>query len=209
MNQTTLASMSRAELESTAEDYDIDHTGVGDDALRSAILEAEAGVDTSAEDARDLAVHLTSLPKSGKDGFCPHCGKDTYDGNERRVTEFSELSPGSQRDTELQYTCNSCAGEWGPVVEKPKRERAPSGTSNGLKIEKDREERNGVKRPSIGGKCRGVWDMLDALAGDDLTLLNVTAKDARAKAAELGYDKTTTMVQFYRWRKFNGIKGGQ
>lgn len=207
MNQTTLASMDRAELESTAEDYDIDHTGMEDDALRSAILEAEAGVDTSAEDARDLAVHLTSLPKSGKDGFCPHCGKDTYDGNERRVTEFSELSPGSQRDTELQYTCNSCAGEWGPVVDKPKRERAPSGTSNGLKIEKDREERNGVKRPSAGGKCRGVWDMLDrmtAKAGSP-----PPAKYARLEASAQGFDKTTTMVQFYRWRKFNGIKGGQ
>ena len=31
----------------------------------------------------------------------------------------------------------------------------------GLKIEKNREEQNGIKRPSVGGKCRAIWDALD------------------------------------------------
>jgi hypothetical protein len=150
-----------------------------------------------------LQVHNTALPKSGLDGKCPHCGTSTRDGSEHRVTEFHELSPGSQNSTTQQFTCNQCAGEWGPVVDKPKRARAPSGSSNGLKIEKDRETRNGVTRPSIGGKCRRVWDMLDELG------LDTTAKQARTRAAELGLDKTTCMVQFYRWRKFNGIEGRQ
>lgn len=201
MNQATLSTMDRAQLESSAEDYDIDHKGMDDDALRQAILDAENSIDTSAEDAHELAVHIQSLPKNGRDGRCPHCDTSTLMGDASRVTEFHELSPGSQRDTDHQFTCNSCAGEWGPLVDKPKRERAPSGSSNGLKIEKDRQQSNGVTRPSIGGKCRAVWDMLDEL-GDD-----VTAKQARTKAAELGFDKTTTMVQFYRWRKFNGIAG--
>jgi hypothetical protein len=150
-----------------------------------------------------LQVHNIALPKAGLDGKCPHCGKSTADGDSRRVTEFSEMSPGSQNSTTQQFTCNVCAGEWGPVVDKPKRARAPSGSSNGLKIEANRETRNGVTRPSIGGKCRGVWDMLDEIG------LGATAKDARARAAELGFDKTTCMVQFYRWRKFNGIEGRQ
>lgn len=81
--------------------------------------------------------------------------------------------------------------------------RASSGSSNGLKIEQNRATQNGVTRPSTGGKCRAVWDMLDAIGND------ATAKQAREKAAELGLDKTTTMVQFYRWRKFNGIEGRQ
>jgi hypothetical protein len=150
-----------------------------------------------------ITVHNVALPKSGLEGNCPHCGKSTRDGHETRVTEFSELSPGSQNSTTQQFTCNQCAGEWGPVVDKPKRARAPSGSSNGLKIETNRPEQNGVKRPSAGGKCRGVWDMLDAIGP------NATAKEARARATELGFDKTTTMVQFYRWRKFNGIEGRQ
>lgn len=76
-----------------------------------------------------------------------------------------------------------------------------SGTRKGVSIEKDRDERNGVKRPSKGGVCRQVWDMLDAIGK------KATAKEARAKGAELGLNKTTTMVQFYQWRKFNGITG--
>ncbi len=142
-----------------------------------------------------------SLPKSGQEGNCPHCGKSTRGGD--NVTEFAEMSPGSQRDTDHQFTCNQCAGEWGPKVDKPKTARAKSGSSNGLKIEKDREARNGVSRPSAGGKCRGIWDELDAMGVD------VAAKDARAKLVPQGYDKTTVMVQFYRWRKFNGIEGRQ
>lgn len=234
MTENTLATMDRATLESTAEDYDIDHSGMSDDAVRQAIIAAENSVDTSEEDefeagmaqeraAREavrlqaeghineadhpmlagsaIQVHNVELPKSGLDGKCPHCQRSTRDGD--RVTEFHEMSPGSQNSTTQLYTCNECAGEWGPVVDKPKKARAPSGSSNGLKIEKDREQRNGVTRPSIGGKCRGVWDMLDAIG------TNATAKEARTKAAELGYDKTTTMVQFYRWRKFNGIEGRQ
>jgi hypothetical protein len=236
MNQATLSTMDRTQLEDAAGDYDIDPTGMDDAQLRQAILDAENSVDTSGEDefeagmtqeraqreAASLAaeghineadhpmlagaqiqVHNVALPKSGLDGKCPHCQRNTRDGHSDRVTEFAEMSPGSQNSTTQQFTCNDCAGEWGPVVDKPKKARAPSGSSNGLKIERDRETRNGVTRPSAGGKCRGVWDMLDAIGTD------ATAKEARTKAAELGFDKTTTMVQFYRWRKFNGIEGRQ
>ena len=143
------------------------------------------------------------LPKSGRDGECPHCGVSTWKGDSERVTEFHELSPGSQRDTDQEYTCNECAGEWGPIVERPKTTRRPSGSSNGLKIEQDRESRNGVTRPSIGGKCRAVWDGLDTEGTD------TTAKRARELADANGWDRTTTMVQFYKWRKFNGITGRQ
>lgn len=149
-----------------------------------------------------LQVHNTALPKAGNDnGKCPHCDKSTRDGD--NVTDYSEMSPGSQNSTTQQFTCNDCAGEWGPVVDKPKKARAPSGSSNGLKIEKDREQRNGVTRPSAGGKCRGIWDMLDGIG------TGATAKEARETGLPKGFDKTTIMVQFYRWRKFNGIEGRQ
>lgn len=204
--------MSPAELRAECSDYEIaDFLNMDDAQMRTALraADAELGGAISAEDQYEQAgsgqiqVHNEALPKSGLDGKCPHCGTSTRDGSERRVTEFHELSPGSQNSTTQQFTCNECAGEWGPVVEKPKRARAPSGSSNGLKIEQNRETRNGVTRPSIGGKCRRVWDMLDEIG------LDATAKQARARAAELGLDKTTCMVQFYRWRKFNGIEGRQ
>jgi hypothetical protein len=155
--------------------------------------------------AAAIVLHNVDLPKAGREtednkGVCPHCLKPTRNGKD--VTEFSEMSPSAQNTTNQQFTCNKCCGEWGPVVDKPKRARAPSGTSNGLKIEQNRETRNGVTRPSAGGKCRGVWDMLDAIGTD------ATAKQAR-EAAQGKFDKTTTMVQFYRWRKFHGIEGRQ
>lgn len=177
--------------------------GVEEELAQRKAIAAQADAEAEAQHpmmrSQALERHNTDLPKLGRDGKCPHCGihLDSYG-----VTEFHEMSPGSQRDTDQQFTCNECAGEWGPVVNKPKTARKPSGSSNGLKIESNRETRNGVTRPSIGGKCRGVWDMLDALG------LDVTAKEAKA-AAEGKFDKTTTMVQFYRWRKFNGISGRQ
>jgi hypothetical protein len=230
--------MDRAALEAAADEYDLGAEGMSDELLREGLRaiddavaqedEFEAGMAAELERRRlaelanqghineadhpmlaaragsaQIQVHHTALPKSGLDGKCPHCGHSTADGHERNVTEFSEMSPGSQNSTNQQFTCNHCAGEWGPMVDKPKRARAPSGSSNGLKIEANRETRNGVTRPSVGGKCRGVWDMLDAIGTD------ATAKQARAKAQELGFDKTTCMVQFYRWRKFNGIEGRQ
>jgi hypothetical protein len=73
-------------------------------------------------------------------------------------------------------------------------------TRKGLTIEKDREERNGVKRPSKGGVCREVWDFLD-------TLTNPTAKDVREAAPGRNWNVNNAMIEFYQWRKFNGISG--
>ena len=77
--------------------------------------------------------------------------------------------------------------------------------NSGTKIEKNRDTRNGVTRPSAGGKCRAVWDALDALA--NVLEGKPTAERVRELAAEHGFDKTTAQVQFYRWRKFHGISG--
>lgn len=81
-------------------------------------------------------------------------------------------------------------------------------TSNGLKIEKDREERNGVKRPSAGGMCRAVWDFCDEqtkLGGEHTP----TAKSVRAHAELVGWNVNNASIEFYQWRKFNGIRGRQ
>ena len=75
----------------------------------------------------------------------------------------------------------------------------------GLKIERNRETRNGVTRPSIGGRCRAVWDACDAHAqatGDD-----PTASVVRTLAAAQGWNPNNASIEFYQWRKFNGITG--
>lgn len=78
--------------------------------------------------------------------------------------------------------------------------------TTGLKIEKNREERNGVKRPSIGGMCRAVWDLLDSVvaAGSQ-----PSAKDVKQAAVTHGWNPNNASIEFYQWRKFNGIRGRQ
>jgi len=88
---------------------------------------------------------------------------------------------------------------------KPASVKKHSGGS-GLKIEKDREEQNGVKRPSAGGLCRAIWDQLDTMteAGEETTI-----KTIKAHAEREGWNLNNTSIEFYQWRKFNGMKGRQ
>ena len=79
-------------------------------------------------------------------------------------------------------------------------------TSSGLKIEKAREERNGIKKPSVGGQCRAVWDALDDMVEAGA---QPTAKQVKALAEERGWNPNNASIEFYQWRKFNGIRGRQ
>lgn len=73
-------------------------------------------------------------------------------------------------------------------------------TGTGLKIEPNREKQNGITRPSVGGKCRAVWDWLDAHPA-------ATSKDVKAAATEMGWNPGNASIEFYQWRKFHGITG--
>jgi hypothetical protein len=79
---------------------------------------------------------------------------------------------------------------------------APAKAEPVRKIQANRPEANGVKRPSEGTICAQIWAWCDEVhkAGD-----KVTAKELRAALPTL--DDTTKTVQYYRWRKFNGIAG--
>ena len=90
--------------------------------------------------------------------------------------------------------------------EKRATPAAAKRATSGLKIEKDREERNGVKRPSVGGMCRAVWDALDAMVAAGKS---PTAKDVKALAEEKKWNANNASIEFYQWRKFNGIRGRQ
>lgn len=108
-----------------------------------------------------------------------------------------ELAAQTMRPTE--------GGDEEPAAPAPDAPAATSEPRKGISIEKDREERNGIKRPSAGGRCRAVWDACDAFAeqtGDD-----PTAADVRNMAAEHGWNANNASIEFYQWRKFNGITG--
>jgi hypothetical protein len=96
--------------------------------------------------------------------------------------------------------------EVAPVVQIPTPMVAPRGTSKGLKIQKDRPSQNGVRMPSEGGLCRAVWDYLQNECDHGRM---PTAKDVKAYAATVGWNTNNASIEFYNWRKYNGISGRQ
>lgn len=72
-------------------------------------------------------------------------------------------------------------------------------------IEKDRPEQNGIKRPSAGGLCRAVWDEMDHLREKHGEVPNT--KLVREAAEAKNWNVNNAMIEFYQWRKFNGITG--
>lgn len=72
-------------------------------------------------------------------------------------------------------------------------------------IEKDRPEQNGIKRPSAGGLCRAVWDAMDHIR--DTTGAVPVSAQVRTLAGQENWNANNAMIEFYQWRKFNGITG--
>ena len=155
-------------------------------------------------DAQVIArtAEICTLGEDGIDGRCPHCFELLEVEGVMTSNEVLNMLCDGGDEPVREFTCGDCGGEWGPLTASA-LEPAKPGRSTGVAIEKQRETRNGVSRPSAGGKCRAVWDGLDAEG------LDTSAKRARELADANGWDRTTTMVQFYKWRKFHGIKGRQ
>lgn len=143
---------------------------------------------------------------------CPHCGIDHIDNGLLTADDYEPNGTRTMYEAGLmnsEYECMGCGGQWGPVrapYVKP-APKADAHTGTGLKIEKNREERNGVKRPSLGGKCRAVWDALDALQAELEAGEKVTAAMVKDLAKDEGWNHNNASIEFYNWRKFNGIKG--
>ena len=86
-------------------------------------------------------------------------------------------------------------------VTTSKTESVPKG--NGVKIEKDRPEQNGLKRPSAGSTCAIIWDTCDEISKTS----GHTCTSAELFNALQGYNECTLRTQYARWRHFNGITG--
>ena len=62
---------------------------------------------------------------------------------------------------------------------------------------------NGIKAPMRAGKCMHVWQVCEALY--KATGKVPTLKEVMASEAMQGANATNTQIEFYRWRKFNGL----
>lgn len=92
-----------------------------------------------------------------------------------------------------------------PVIQPPAPVKAEPQKTAGLIIEKDRPMQNGVKRPSIGGLCRAVWDA--CWSHQEKTGEVPTAKQVKEIALANGWNPNNASIEYYQWRKYNGISG--
>lgn len=139
---------------------------------------------------------------------CPGCGVHLSNGV--MTYDHLESEEGPVKAYSLQkheFSCMGCGAEWGNVVAEPQAAPATVATGTGLKIEKVREERNGLKRPSVGGVCRAIWDFCDAHQAS--TGFVPTAKEIKAAAEVEGWNANNASIEYYNWRKFMGIRGRQ
>lgn len=163
--------------------------------LDQAMATAIAEVDTSAEDAAlaklepgCYGAQLTDMQVVG--------GKPVY--------KIKVVTPVEAKPMASHYAPVAALPE-GYVVATPAKQKASQNKGTGLKIEKDRDEQNGVTRPSQGGICRQLWDMFDAMYAEKGIV--PTPTPAKARSAQLGLSPVTTTVQLYQWRTFMGFKG--
>ena len=142
------------------------------------------------------------------DSNCPGCGIHLSNG---LLTPDDEVAnkPGITLHMEGMnhaYECMGCGHQFGPESAPYVAPESSKPTGTGLKIEKDRVEQNGIKRPSIGGKCRAIWDALDAYRAETGEL--PTSKTVKELAADEGWNPNNASIEYYQWRKFNGITKG-
>ncbi len=152
---------------------------------------------------------LETLDRNGLNGVCPHCGIDHLDNGWTDFESTVDAQGSVQAARKVQsheYACLGCGGEWGPLVGsgKPRAKSAKTGT--GIKIEKNRPERNGVTRPSQGGQCDKVWTKLDEMSASGKV---PAIKDVKEWAKQVGMADATASTQYARWRKYMGIVGRQ
>jgi len=179
--------------------------------LTEALTLASVAIPRKANVATLTALH-DALPLEQQ--LCPHCGIHLSNGvycvdDEQHVDGGSTgRSYRDAKDPDFAAGANVCMGcgeHFGdPVTYEDAKPDAHTGT--GLKIEKDRPEQNGIKRPSAGGKCRAIWDALDEYRAETGEL--PTSKTVKELAADSGWNPNNASIEYYQWRKFNGIAKG-
>ena len=209
---TNFQDMNKTELRAACKEAGIPYSKLTVGGMRDT-LTAHYAASATEEVKEDIApatesasVDLDTLQLTDDDN-CPHCGIHLSNG----IGDFEQLVElhGKKKAHELatrEFQCMGCDGEWGALVggyvSKP-----TTATGKGLKIEKDREERNGVKRPSVGGACRAVWDFLDGVVKN--TGIQPTIGLVKEEAEAAGWNVNNASIEFYQWRKFHGIRGRQ
>lgn len=198
MESTNYASMGKEELRAACRAAGVSYSKLNNEGMRqalvahfekqNAIADGEATADESTSDTSTPAANPFGALLGQQVKVTPVAGSTkVVDG--KRVDEATA----AERAAETRSRSSRATG---PTY--------PRANRKGYKIEKEREERNGVKRPSKGTTCGAVWDAFDALQAATGA---VTAAELPKLADDNGWNRTNVSCEYYMWRKFNGIKG--
>lgn len=159
--------------------------------------------------AAEAAIAAASAP-------APVNGNDTDAADEKLPTMDDLPIPGAS-DEPVNKGANAFgAAAFAALGNMSDRRTDGSGSSKGQRAsDKPAAERkprvpaevqNGVRKPSVGTTCRHVWDELERLQTEN----NGTppdSKQVKALAEQHKWNTNNASIEFYQWRKFNGISG--
>ena len=190
------ANMNKGQLRQSMRDAGLSYKGMSVDDMRNALAaHTPAPVAPQVDDeAADLAAGA-ALADAALHQYPEHTVAGEF---EHPSAAEEEAAP------EVQEQPVPEVQESAPTTQEAAPTTPARNTSKGLKIEKEREQRNGVKRPSAGGLCRAVWDYLDGVVASGAV---PDAKGVKADAPTVGWNPNNASIEFYQWRKFNGISG--
>jgi hypothetical protein len=99
--------------------------------------------------------------------------------------------------TNTRKTVKAAAAPALPII-------APVEAAAPAKVERAKAQiKNGIKAPLRAGKCKHVWEVCQTMY--ETTGKVPTLKELNAHEAMQGTNLTNNAIEFYRWRKFNGL----
>lgn len=177
--------MGKEELRAACREAGISYGKLNNDGMRAALAAKQAPAEVEAEAEAEIAPVGNPFGLTfGAVSLPVNCGAVT------RVVDGKKVDPNAVKV--------KVKGE--ARVHKDSAPAVPRVSRKGYTIQKEREERNGVKRPSEGTVCGNVWAEFDKNP-------EIKAGDLADLADTNGWNRTNVSCEFYGWRKFNGIKG--
>lgn len=186
--------MGKEELRAAMREAGISYSKLNNDGMRAALVahyaKAEQAAEVEAEEEEETRPTSNGMSFAQILGMAPMSAMPASTGPVTRVVDGKKVEAKAPK----------AKGEPRTRSDKPAAPVVPRVSRKGYTIQKEREERNGVKRPSEGTVCGNVWAEFDKNP-------EIKAGELQALADEHGWNRTNVSCEFYAWRKFMGIKG--
>lgn len=170
------------------------------------LIQDAAGKWSFIEAEVEAEVQAIEEPVVGDYSHCPKCGVHLSNGvsDYEIQRDIAVRNKAPEAAIKKEFLCLGCAEEFGETV-KISSAKTAAPTGKGLKIQKDREERNGLKRPSAGGKCAAVWEKCEEIY--NVNGMVPTPKTLKEWCVENDHNFNNASIELYRWRTWMGFKG--